>query len=300
MNNLKHLNIRTITSGMIGAGPLLSETCIKYIDTVIDSKTLDDFKKNIRKALAYDDEEEATFDFLEAVLKAIYLAKQDLYDGEATFNSLLIYPFLNAVCIFVADSVAETFLKSMIKQLKNSYTISDSCQYKVDGILKVYLDKEIEVALLETSSHFLSKDKAKCSFDHHKSIIGTLVMIKNIVYEYCFAITEAFSKLKVLFIHAADDKALLWSIRFSVFIPVCITFYLYTKEESRKSSSCVLQLKSEHEEALKKCRFRATKPSRTLKSVVKPSILKLTEEEGNMGMADLGPFYSNPTSPKAE
>ncbi|KAG1174749.1 hypothetical protein G6F70_003704 [Rhizopus microsporus] len=235
-----------------------------------EKKTLDDFKKNIRKALAYDDEEEATFDFLEAVLKAIYLAKQDLYDGEATFNSLLIYPFLNAVCIFVADSVAETFLKSMIKQLKNSYTISDSCQYKVDGILKVYLDKEIEVALLETSSHFLS----------------TLVMIKNIVYEYCFAITEAFSKLKVLFIHAADDKALLWSIRF---VEECSMFEI-----------CVLQLKSEHEEALKKCRFRATKPSRTLKSVVKPSILKLTEEEGNMGMADLGPFYSNPTSPKAE
>lgn len=187
----------------------------------------------------------------------------------------MIYPFLNAVCIFVADSVAETFLKSMIKQLKNSYTISDSCQYKVDGILKVHLDKEIEVALLETSSHFLSKDKAKCSFDHHKSAYDALAMIKNTVYEYCFATTEAFSKLKVLFIHAAgkrknwifyvgldtvhlthivsDDKALLWSIRFveecsmfemweekalticpspsakSVFIPVCITFYLYTK-----------------------------------------------------------------------
>ncbi|CAO3662567.1 unnamed protein product [Rhizopus microsporus] len=194
----------------------------------------------------------------------------------------------------------------MIKQLKNSYTISDSCQYKVDGILKVYLDKEIEVALLETSSHFLSKDKAKCSFDHHKSIIGTLVMIKNIVYEYCFAITEAFSKLKVLFIHAAGTS-LEYSLRrrmldvrdvrregsYNLPIPFC-------QEESRKSSSCVLQLKSEHEEALKKCRFRATKPSRTLKSVVKPSILKLTEEEGNMGMADLGPFYSNPTSPKAE
>lgn len=129
-----------------------------------------------------------------------------MYDGEATFNSLLIYPFLNAVCIFVADSVAETFLKSMIKQLKNSYTISDSCQYKVDGILKVHLDKEIEVALLETSSHFLSKDKAKCSFDHHKSAYDALAMIKNTVYEYCFATTEAFSKLKVLFIHAAGKR----------------------------------------------------------------------------------------------
>ncbi|CEI90294.1 hypothetical protein RMCBS344292_04622 [Rhizopus microsporus] len=41
--------------------------------------TLDDFKKNIRKVPAYDEEEEATFDFLEAVLKAIhvsYLVKQ--------------------------------------------------------------------------------------------------------------------------------------------------------------------------------------------------------------------------------
>ncbi|CEG70516.1 hypothetical protein RMATCC62417_06398 [Rhizopus microsporus] len=42
-------------------------------------RTLDDFKKNIRKVPAYDEEEEATFDFLEAVLKAIhvsYLVKQ--------------------------------------------------------------------------------------------------------------------------------------------------------------------------------------------------------------------------------
>lgn len=61
-------------------------------------------------------------------------------------------------------------------------------------------------------------------------------------------------------------------------------------------TSCVLQLKSEHEEALKECRFRATKPSPTLKSVVRLFILKLTEEEDKAGMAELGPFYSNPPS----
>ncbi|KAG1146144.1 hypothetical protein G6F37_000905 [Rhizopus arrhizus] len=288
------------------AGPLLSETCIKYIDTVIDSNTLDDHVG--------------------------YLAKQDLCDGEATFNSLLLYPFLNAVCFFVAESVAgsnvefkvdEAFLKSMSKQLKNSNAINDSCQYKADGILKMYLDKEVEVALLETSSHFCSKDKAKSSFDHHKGAYGALAMLKNIADEYCFATAETFSRLKVIFIHAADDKIFLWSIRFiqecsifemweekalqintspsakSTFIPECITFYLYMKEVLSNTASCVLQLKAEHEEVLRQCRFRATKPSPTLKSIVKPSILKLTEEEDKSGMAELGPFYSNPPSPEA-
>ncbi|KAG1494651.1 hypothetical protein G6F47_009582 [Rhizopus delemar] len=248
------------------AGPLLSEICIKYIDTVIDSNTLNDFKKNTRKVPDCD-EEEATFDFLEAVLKAIhvsYLVKHDLCDGKATFNSLLLYPFLNAVCFFVAESVAES-----------------NVEFKI----------ETEVALLETSSHFRSNDKAKCSFDHYKSAYGSLTMMKNLADEYYFATAETFSKLKILFIHAADDKLFLRRIRFvqecsmsemweekvleinpshstkSVFIPKCISLYLYMKEELSKMTSCVLQLKSEHEEALKECRFRATKPSPTLKSV---------------------------------
>ncbi|KAG1453461.1 hypothetical protein G6F46_006860 [Rhizopus delemar] len=251
------------------------------------------------------EEEEATFDFLEAVLKAIhvcYLAKQDLCDGENTFNSLLLYPFLNVVCFFVAETVAESniefkvgeaFLKSMSKQLKKSSAINDSCQYKADG-LKIYLDKEIEVALLGTSSHFRSNDKAKRSFDHHKGAYGALAMMKNIADDYCFANAETFSKLKVLFVHAADDKVFLWSINFikecsmfemweekaleinpspsakSVFIPECISFYLYMKEELSKTARCVLQLKKEHEEALKEFR---------------PSILKMTEEEDKAGMA---------------
>lgn len=101
----------------------------------------------------------------------------------------------------------------------------------------MYLDKEIEIALLETSSHFHSNDKAKSSFGYHKGAYGALAMMKNIADEYCFATAETFCKLKVLFIHAAgkrkknwifyvgldtahlahiisDDKVLLWSIRF--------------------------------------------------------------------------------------
>ncbi|KAG0841740.1 hypothetical protein G6F17_013692 [Rhizopus arrhizus] len=84
----------------------------------------------------------------------------------------------------------------------------------------------------------------------------------------------------------------------STFIPECITFFLYMKDVLSSTARCVLQLKSEHEEAIKECRFRATKPSSTLKAMVKPSILKLTEEEDKTGMAELGPFYSNPPSPE--
>lgn len=70
----------------------------------------------------------------------------------------------------------------------------------------MYLDKETEVALLETSSHFRSNDKAKCSFDHYKSAYGSLTMMKNLADEYYFATAETFSKLKILFIHAAGKR----------------------------------------------------------------------------------------------
>ncbi|KAI8330283.1 hypothetical protein BD560DRAFT_341869 [Blakeslea trispora] len=202
--------------------PTLSENLINYVSNVIDCNDLKEFRKSIRKLPICNQDEEPTLNLLEEILKSvhtIYIAKQNLCDGEATFNDFLLYPFLRAVCFSVADSVTdsniefkvgEAMLCSMGKLLKNSSN-NDSCCYKADGIIKMFASKEVEVALLETSSHFRSQDRAKHSFNHHKGTYGVLAMLKGIADEYHLASADTFSKLKVLFVHAADDKVFLWS-----------------------------------------------------------------------------------------
>ncbi|KAI8390378.1 hypothetical protein BD560DRAFT_452135 [Blakeslea trispora] len=228
---------------------------------------LKEFRKSIRKLPICNQDEEPTLNLLEEILKSvhtIYIAKQNLCDGEATFNDFLLYPFLRAVCFSVADSVTD-----------------NNIEFKVltaDGIIiKMFASKEVEVALLETSSHFRSQDRAKHSFNHHKGTYGVLAMLKGIADEYHLASADTFSKLKVLFVHAADDKVFLWSN----------TIYC----------ACISTLKLEHEEQLKKNMFRSTSSITSLKQNCNPSILKLIEEDDKVGMAELGPFYSNPPSP---
>ncbi|OBZ82243.1 hypothetical protein A0J61_09710 [Choanephora cucurbitarum] len=323
-----HINQHEATNST----PVLSKNLINYVSNVIDCDDLKEFRKSIRKLPICNQDEEPTLDLLEEILKSvhtIYIAKQNLCDGETTFNDFLLYPFLRAVCFsvanFVADSnlefkVGEAMLCSMGKLLKHSSN-NDSCCYKADGIIKMFGFKEIEVALLETSSHFRNQDKTKHSFDHHKGTYGVLAMLKGIADEYHLASVDTFSKLKILFVHAADDKVFLWSIRFvnafslfemwqekslqvnpspeakAAFVPECIAFYLHLKTELEKTVTCISTLKLEHEEQLKKNMFRPTSSITSLKQIVNPSILKLIEEDDKIGMAELGPFYSNPHSP---
>lgn len=51
------------------------------------------------------------------------------------------------------------------------------------------------------------------------------------------------------------------------------------------------QLKEEHAEALRTYRYSIC-PVPTLKELINPIILKLTQEEDSVGMANLGPFYN--------
>lgn len=79
----------------------------------------------------------------------------------------------------------------------------ESTLYKADGVIKRYSFEELEVLLLETSSHFGSTDKAKSSFDHHKGLFGGLSMPKTIADNFNLGSVESFAKITVLFAHAS-------------------------------------------------------------------------------------------------
>ncbi|KAI8889667.1 hypothetical protein K501DRAFT_315106, partial [Backusella circina FSU 941] len=113
---------------------------------------------------------------------------------EATFNSLFIYPFLEAVNTWLKESEdwckavfrhGEALLISMNKQLKTipSYK-EDNHDYLADGIIKLYGLKNIEIFLFETSDCFGSINKSKIAFDHHKGFFGALTMLKNSILSH--------------------------------------------------------------------------------------------------------------------
>ncbi|KAI7898509.1 uncharacterized protein BX663DRAFT_524359, partial [Cokeromyces recurvatus] len=101
----------------------------------------------------------------------------------------------------------------MSRQLKacNLY-IDDENQYKSDGLLKLFGLKELELLLLETSDCLINKDRNKTNFDHHKSVFGTLVMLKCIADDYAFGSVVNFTKVKVFFLHAVDSELHFWSV----------------------------------------------------------------------------------------
>ena len=142
----------------------------------------------------------------------MYSTVQDLEDGEATFNDVLLFPFLKAVCVgngagTLEFKVGETKLRAMLKKSNETEIESDeSIIYKADGIITLYAFNKLEVLLLETSSHFGSTDASKSSFDYHKGLFGSLSMSKAVADAYPFGSLETFKKLKVYFIHAAGKK----------------------------------------------------------------------------------------------
>ncbi|KAI7899275.1 uncharacterized protein BX663DRAFT_538130 [Cokeromyces recurvatus] len=86
--------------------------------------------------------------------------------------------------------------------------------YSADGILKLYGVKDLEILLLETSSFCGCTSNVKIDFDHHKGLFGTLAMIKTIAYIYYFGSVDTFTKIKILFTHAAGTIIYLWSLKY--------------------------------------------------------------------------------------
>lgn len=92
--------------------------------------------------------------------------------------------------------------------------MDEKSQYKSDGLVKISNLKDLEILLLESSGHFSNSDKVKINLDHHKGIYGILAMLKCIADEYSFASVAKFSQVKVFFLHAAETKLHLWSMRY--------------------------------------------------------------------------------------
>ncbi|CAO3704074.1 unnamed protein product [Rhizopus stolonifer] len=294
-----------------------------YLNGVIDSTSLAEFRKKAKETPDTDNQDnEVTFNFLEDVFRAcynFYSSKQNLEKDEATFNDMLIYPFLKAVANAVTNikscgtefRVGETLLESMTKQLKGN---DDSTLYYADGMITLYGMEELEVLLLETSSFFGSKKNNKRCFDHHKGLFGSLSMIKTVADEYYLGSIEDFSKIKIIFVQAAGRTIYIWSLKYIVEgpayelwlegrldinpkfvnkvaeLPKIINFYWLLKCLLEDSVESISALKDEHMRKLKKLRF-ASFPSENLSTIVNPSILKLVEEEDKIGMHQLGPFH---------
>ncbi|KAG1466888.1 hypothetical protein G6F56_004605 [Rhizopus delemar] len=312
----------------------LPKVCIPYLDKVFSSKSNSEYRKAIRNIPPCESDNEFNYNFLESIFRAIYnfhTTTVDVKDGEATFNSLFIYPFLETVTTWLKESQdwckagfrpGETQLISMGKQLKNIPLYKeDNYSYLVDGIIKLYGLKNIEIVLLETSGCFGSIDKSKIAFDHHKGLFGALAMLKSIADEFPMATVETFQKCKVFFVHGAGENIYLWSLRFEPKGPIYElwledTLYIKPDIDDKLDAlprflnffwgmKCLLtesilgfaQLKKEHTEYLVNNRFNGVTPSHTLSTIVNPSILKLLEEDDKAGMHLLGPFYCDPSSP---
>ncbi|KAI7906786.1 uncharacterized protein BX663DRAFT_466981 [Cokeromyces recurvatus] len=192
----------------------------------------------------------------------------------------------------------------------------DAGQFKVDGIITLYGIHRLELLLLETSSHFGYTDRSKISLDHYKGLFGALSMLKTIADTFYFASIEQFGQMKVFFTHAAEKTVYLWSLRYEHEGRVyelwlekilhlqpefekrdeellnIINFYWSMKSLLEEATDNMIRLQEEHKKKLVEYRF-STPPSEMLKTIVNPSILKLTEESNKAGMYLLGPFFTN-------
>ncbi|CAO3627515.1 unnamed protein product [Mucor hiemalis] len=103
----------------------------------------------------------------------------------------------------------ETRVQAINFELKRR-GLSLSHYYNADGIL---LDKEfdLELVILETTGPFGLKDITRETNDHIKAAYGLLAMLHKIAYCYEYADADIFKKLKVYFIHAADERIRFWS-----------------------------------------------------------------------------------------
>ncbi|RCI06048.1 hypothetical protein CU098_013542, partial [Rhizopus stolonifer] len=84
------------------------ELYIPYLNGIFKSKNRHEYKNAIRDIPLCNSDETAVFDFLEAIFRATYnfhTTNVDIKDGETAFNSIFIYPFLEAEATFLADSV---------------------------------------------------------------------------------------------------------------------------------------------------------------------------------------------------
>ncbi|KAL9542953.1 hypothetical protein MBANPS3_008347 [Mucor bainieri] len=139
-------------------------------------------------------------------------------------------------------------------------------------------------------------------------------MIKCIADDYRLGSLDTFTKVKVFFIHAADERLHLWSISYNnegafdlwretsihilpdetdkiLYVPKLVQFLWITKSLVEESVGNIMELKQQHDANSIEHQFSVDE-QQSLSDIVNPIILKLTKEDDHHGMAGLGPVYS--------
>lgn len=88
--------------------------------------------------------------------------------------------------------------------------MSTNCYYNADGII-VDNNTGLELCLLETSGPFGLVDVSRETTDHVKAAYGLLSMLHTIAHQFIYADINVYQKLKICFVHAAQDRIRLWS-----------------------------------------------------------------------------------------
>ncbi|KAG1468825.1 hypothetical protein G6F56_003613 [Rhizopus delemar] len=304
----------------------------EHLHAATNTDDLGQFKKEIRRisALILTNEKlkqgdvqclEFLEEFLIQVVKG-YEAPYDYDSNEDAFNQAFVWPYLDLIGKTLNSNNCKGYfvqgqpcLVSMGRQLKaTSAIVDETLQYKSDGLIKLFGLKNLELLLLETSGHFSNTDKVKIKLDHHKGMYGILAMLKCIADDFPFASVEAFSRVKVFFIQAADKRLHLWSVSYKedglfdfwrescleilsdwddrmMYLPQLIQFCWNAKRLLENSVDNIHNLKKEHQANSSDCIYNPEKYTR-LSDIVNPVIIKLTKEEDSVGLGNLGPMFS--------
>ncbi|KAL9549080.1 hypothetical protein MBANPS3_005370 [Mucor bainieri] len=99
----------------------------------------------------------------------------------------------------------------MTMQLQSQGITDERLKYNADGKILV-ADLSTEILLSEVSSSYGENSKGKPSFDHHKAMFGLLAMIRTIAGLYKYGSFEAFSRLKLHFVHTHDRAIRHWTM----------------------------------------------------------------------------------------
>ncbi|KAI8081923.1 uncharacterized protein B0P05DRAFT_578882 [Gilbertella persicaria] len=136
----------------------------------------------------------------------------EITEKESIYNFRVIWRFFDAIkmvtpyCKFIPG---ETRLQAINYELKRR-GLSLSHYYNADGIL-IDKDFDLELVILETTGPFGLKDVPRETTDHIKAAYGLLAMLHKVAYCYEYADADIFKKLKVYFVHAAEERLRLWS-----------------------------------------------------------------------------------------
>lgn len=141
------------------------------------------------------------------------LNKRDILSKqESVYNYRAVFRFFDAVvsantsCTFIPG---ETRLQAINNEFKR-LDMTTKSYYNADGII-LDNDTGLELCLLETSGPFGLINVSRETTDQVKAAYGLLAMLHTIAHQFVHADIQVFKKLKICFIHAAQDRIRLWS-----------------------------------------------------------------------------------------